>query len=295
MDTPLVSVGIPFFNCEDSLPDSIRSIFAQTFQDWELLLVDDGSTDKSLQIAYAIDDPRVKVISDGKNKKLAARLNQIIDLARGKYIARMDADDLCSPKRIEKQLELFQKDPELDVVGTGMVFLDLDDIPLGDSFAPASHAEICSKPARTFGLCHPSIMAKKSWYEKNRYDETLPLSQDYELWLRSYRKSKFANVPEPLCYYRACYSFSLEKQFKDRNVIAGIILKYYKKQSRLDKALFYSLMQYIKIVAEVGLCITGLKNRLLSLRYNPLNSVDKELYMSEIQKIKNISLPVISA
>lgn len=295
MSSPLVSVGIPFFNAQLFLLDAIRSIFAQTYSNWELILVDDGSIDKSLEIAYTIDDPRVRVINDGKNKKLAARLNQIIDLARGEYVARMDADDLCSPKRIEKQLELFQKDPKLDVVGTGMIYLDLDDIPLGDSFAPASHAEICSKPTRTFGLCHPSIMAKKSWYEENRYDEMLPLSQDYELWLRSYRKSKFANVPDPLCYYRACYSFSLEKQFKDRCVIASIIWEYYKKQSRLDKALFYSLMQYIKIVAEVGLCITGLKNKLLSLRYNPLNSVDTELYMSEIQKIKNTSLPVISA
>lgn len=292
MSSPLVSVGIPFFNAQLFLLDAIRSIFAQTYSNCELILVDDGSTDKSLEIAHSIDDPRVRVISDGKNKKLAARLNQIIDLARGEYVARMDADDLCSPKRIEKQLELFQKDPKLDVVGTGMVYLDLNDIPLGDSIAPASHAEICRKPTRTFGLCHPSIMAKKSWYEENLYDEALPLSQDYELWLRSYRKSKFANVADPLCYYRICSSFSLKKQFKDRCVIASIIWEYYKKQSRLDKALLHSLMQYIKIVAEAGFCVTGLKSKLLARRYNQLSNADVESYMSEIKKIKNTELPI---
>src|SRR4030066_138114 len=100
MSGPLVTVGIPFFNNQDTLPDAIRSIFAQSFQDWELLLLDDGSTDGSLQIAQSIDDPRVRVISDGCNRKLPARLNQIIDLARGQYIARMDADDLCGITRL---------------------------------------------------------------------------------------------------------------------------------------------------------------------------------------------------
>ena len=294
MSAPLVSVGIPFFNAQPYLLDAIRSIFSQTFTNWELILLDDGSTDKSLEIARTINDSRIRVFSDGRNKKLAARLNQIIDLARGEYVARMDADDLCSPERIEKQLELFQKNPKLDVVGTGMIYLDRNDIPLGISLAPLSHAEICKNPACSFELCHPSVMAKKSWYEKNRYDETLPLSQDYELWLRSYPKSMFANISTPLCYYRIGSSFSLQKQFKDRRTVAGIISEYYKKENNLGKASFYSLIQYLKIAAETTFCLMGAKKRLLSRRYSQLTVAEARAYISEIQKIKNIKLPIIT-
>src|SRR5438309_10301144 len=89
-----VSIGIPFLNARRFLADAVRSVFAQTCDDWELLLVDDGSTDGSLDVVRSIDDPRVRVISDGTNRGLCARLNQIASLARGKYLARMDADDL---------------------------------------------------------------------------------------------------------------------------------------------------------------------------------------------------------
>ena len=104
MKLPPISIGIPFFNAERFLLDSIRSVFAQTHQDWELILVDDGSTDRSLEIAQSIADPRVSVYSDGKNKKLAARLNQIHTLAKFDFIARMDADDLMATDRIRRQL-----------------------------------------------------------------------------------------------------------------------------------------------------------------------------------------------
>src|SRR5699024_12652561 len=79
---PAISIGLPFYNAEEFLLDSIKSIFAQTYQNWELILIDDGSTDNSLSIAQSIDDPRVRLYSDGKNKKLAARLNEIAKLAR---------------------------------------------------------------------------------------------------------------------------------------------------------------------------------------------------------------------
>jgi len=294
MSNPLVTIGIPFYNAEKYLLDAIKSIFAQTFQDWELILVDDGSTDNSLGIAKSINDPRVRIISDGKNKKLAARLNQIIDLARGEYIVRMDADDLCFSKRIEKQLELFLKDPKLDVAGTGIVYLDLDDIPLGNNFAPTSHAEICMKPARTFGLCHASIIARKSWHEKHRYDETIHLGQDFNLWLRSYQGSKFANIPEPLYYYRLEFSYSLKKQCRDRYMSSIYLFGYYQKQGCFYKALFCFFMQYMKMIAEIIFCAVGAKRKLLSQRYNRLTNAEVESYISEIKRIKNTRLPIKS-
>src|SRR5699024_7083751 len=102
----MITIGIPFFTDESYLDMAIRSIINQTYQDWVLLLVDDGSSDGSLGIAkkYEEKDSRISVISDGENKKLPYRLNQIAQLTKTPYLARMDADDIMHPERIEKQL-----------------------------------------------------------------------------------------------------------------------------------------------------------------------------------------------
>ncbi|PSB51390.1 glycosyltransferase family 2 protein, partial [Chroococcidiopsis cubana CCALA 043] len=91
---PLVSIGMPVFNCEQVLTSAVNSIVNQTYQNWELILIDDGSKDKTLEVANSFSDPRIKVISDGLNLKLPRRLNQAISLSKGKYFARMDGDDI---------------------------------------------------------------------------------------------------------------------------------------------------------------------------------------------------------
>ena len=106
-----ITIGIPFYNAETYLADAIRSIFAQTYQDWELILIDDGSTDRSVEIARAVKDPRVRVISDGQNNRLPYRLNQITALARFDLVGRMDADDLISPAKFEKQKSILDAHP----------------------------------------------------------------------------------------------------------------------------------------------------------------------------------------
>ncbi|MFA6174996.1 MAG: glycosyltransferase family 2 protein [Phycisphaerae bacterium] len=290
---PVITVGIPFYNNEKTLLNAVRSILSQTFKDWELILLDDGSTDGSLNVARSIKDPRIKVISDGRNMKLAARLNQIIDLAQGEYIARMDADDICSPMRIQQQLELLKKNNNIDVVGCGVIYLSDKDIPLGHTTALQNHEEICKQPYRGFGICHASIIARKSWYRKFRYDESIQLGQDFNLWLRSYRDSRFANIPEPLYYYRFESSYSLKKQFRDRFRSSIYIFEHYKKES-LYKALFYFLIQYVKIAIEAGFYIVGAKKKLLSRRYSQLTNAEVTAYTSEIKKIKNTELPIVA-
>ena len=106
-----VTIGISFYNAEDYLSDAIKSILVQTYSHWELILIDDGSKDNSLKIAdtYAAKDKRIRVISDGMNKKLPYRLNQITSEAKGDYIARMDADDVIAVDRIEKQVNFLEK------------------------------------------------------------------------------------------------------------------------------------------------------------------------------------------
>ena len=110
-----VTVGLPFFNARRTLEAAIRSVFAQTFPHWELLLVDDGSTDGSLEIARSVRDHRVRVFSDGKNRRLATRLNEIATEARAPLLARMDADDLMHPERLALQAAFMETHQELDL------------------------------------------------------------------------------------------------------------------------------------------------------------------------------------
>ena len=123
-NTPLVTVGLPMYNPGRFLDLAVRSVFAQTYDNWELIILDDGSTDGSLELARRIRDPRVNVFSDGKNRGLPYRLNQILDLASGQFIARMDADDLMHPERIERQGKHLLAYPEADAVTTGAILID---------------------------------------------------------------------------------------------------------------------------------------------------------------------------
>ena len=122
----MVTIGLPFYNAEKYLALAIESVLQQTYTNWELLLLDDGSTDNSLSIAqsYAQKDSRIKVISDGKNKNLATRLNELPSLAQGLYLARMDADDIMLPARIERQLAVLKAHPEIDVLGTNAYIIN---------------------------------------------------------------------------------------------------------------------------------------------------------------------------
>jgi glycosyltransferase involved in cell wall biosynthesis len=209
-----VTIGIPFYNAEKFLKDSIRSVFAQTHKNWELILLDDGSTDNSLQIAKSINDPRVRVYSDGKNKKLAARLNQIVRLAKSDIIVRMDADDLISPNRLKLQLEVLEKYPDIDLVSTGL-FSVTDELEL---VGVRSHSKVSINfqdllLKKGCGIVHASVIGRKVWFERNRYNEKLKLAQDYDLWLRTAKNDDLSIhlLPAPLYYYREGGSITPKK------------------------------------------------------------------------------------
>ena len=131
----LVTIAIPVYNGESYLRDAIQSVVNQTFQDWELYLINDGSTDNSLAIMqeYALNDIRIKVIDDGQNKGLVTRLNQSIETAIGKYYARMDADDIMYVTRIEEQVRFLESHPDVDVLGTSIMIIDNENNIVGSN------------------------------------------------------------------------------------------------------------------------------------------------------------------
>jgi glycosyltransferase involved in cell wall biosynthesis len=202
MINPVITVAMPFFNSAATLELAIRSLLNQSYGDFELLLCDDGSDDQSLPIARSFRDPRAICWSDGRRLRLAARLNECIDRARGRYLARMDADDIAYPGRLERQLGFLVAHPEIDLCSAGAMVFGKHGRPLW-RFNPATdHAAIIRSPFRGFPLWHPLWMGHIEWFRRWRYDESAWLAQDQELLLRSYRASRFANLPQVLLGYR---------------------------------------------------------------------------------------------
>jgi glycosyltransferase involved in cell wall biosynthesis len=200
--TPRVTVGLPFRDCASTLLEAIQSVFAQTCADWELVLVDDGSGDGSPRIAASVDDPRVRVLSDGVHHGLVYRLNQLADLARAPFLCRMDGDDLMHPRRLEVQLAYLEAHPEVDVAGSGA--FALDDAGRIRGLRKPAGAEIAD-PAAVLGkprLLHPTIMGRTAWFRANRYAPRFVRAEDHELWCRTLAHSRFAVLDEPLLFYR---------------------------------------------------------------------------------------------
>lgn len=232
MQKEFISIGIPFYNAELYLEDAICSVLAQTHKNWELILLDDGSTDKSLEIARAYEkfDERIRVISDGENKRLAARLNQIIKEAKYDFIARMDADDLMSNDRLEKQLITLKQNPSIDLVTSGRLTIgynnELTGIRLGRNYQ-MNAAMILNGLTN---LLHASLMARKEWCIRNPYNEKRVIAQDYELWLTAAKKDdlRYIVLKKPLYWYRVMENVTYEKLLKGYTTQIEIINAHYR-------------------------------------------------------------------
>lgn len=239
-----ISVGIPFYNAEDYLADSIRSVLAQTYPYWELILVDDGSTDGSLKIAqeFSAKDNRICIISDGLNKKLPARLNQIINEAKYDYIARMDADDLMHTERLQKQINFLKNNPNFDLVSTSLLSIKNNNDVIGARIYLPKTVTKQDALIGNSGILHASILAKKNWYKRNLYNEKNALAEDYELWLSAAIKDdlKVGFLPECLYYYREEGNATKEKMLKGYTTQIKIIQKY--SQGILTSKQLFSLI-----------------------------------------------------
>src|SRR5699024_8882768 len=161
----MITIAIPFFNDEKYLDYAIRSVINQTYKNWILLLVDDGSSDQSLEIArkYAESDTRIRLLSDGENKRLPFRLNQIAEQTTTRYLARMDSDDIMHPERIEKQLKILEENPQIDVLGSNAYSIDDKNNIRGIRKKVTSPNII----KRTKGFIHPTITGQTKWFKNN--------------------------------------------------------------------------------------------------------------------------------
>ncbi len=249
---PLVTVAMPIYNAGKYLRLAVLSIVRQTFPDWELLIIDDGSTDSALQSIADIGDERIRILCDGKNKGLAARLNECIDLARGKYIARMDQDDVSYPERFEQQIAALQKDSELDLVATRAITIDEGSRITGVFPSALRHDEICARPWRGFHFPHPTWMGRTAWFRDHRYTEPAPyFCEDQELLLRSYRQSCFVTLDEVLFAYRIRGETNWQKLAKTRSAVLKIKMRQFVRLNQWDFALLAMAAYLAKIVSDL--------------------------------------------
>lgn len=217
---PLVTIAMPVYNAGRYLRPAVISILQQTVADWELFVIDDGSSDGAVEGIRDLPDARIRVLRDGLNKGLAARLNEAIDLARGRFFARMDQDDVSYPERLARQLTLLERNPEIDLCAVRCVAIDADDELVGIMPHALTHEAICASPWIGFHLPHPTWLGRIEWFRRHRYASPGPyFCEDQELLLRSYRDSRFAATPEILFAYRVRNSINWAKSVKTRRTL----------------------------------------------------------------------------
>ncbi len=286
----MITVGIPIYNAELYLEDAIKSVLAQSFKEFELILIDDGSSDSSLDIAKSFKDQRIKVISDGENKKLPYRLNQIIHLAKYDYIARMDADDLMDVDRLEIQFEYLKRNSDIDLVTTGMYSIGKCNEILGKRIPKNEMMSASQILGGVTNLLHASMLAKKEWCLRNLYQVDNALAEDYELWLSAAIKNdlKYHVLQEPLYYYREIENVKKVKMIKGYNTQIKVIRRYSTGIISQFKTNEIILKFNIKKTIVYFLDLFNLMNILEKRRVTKISSQDKQRYNANLVKIKAI-------
>ena len=221
---PEVSIIMPAYNASAFGAEAIESMLEQTFRDFELIILDDASTDDTSDMLHARRDPRIYLHRNKTNLGATATLNKLLGMARGKYIARMDADDISNPERLLMQLACMKKNPDLWVCGGFFTYLHPDGrtnlvtIPEENDAIRAGLLFRCNLP-------HPFVMLNGEKFREHKilYDETKATAQDYALWLRiacEFPAAKFANLPMILGQYRSHPgSISVRKQEDQHNMM----------------------------------------------------------------------------
>ncbi|BDY13168.1 glycosyltransferase family 2 protein [Hydrogenimonas cancrithermarum] len=199
MRSPKITVLMPVYNAQEFLGEAIESVLNQTFGDFEFLIIDDASTDDSAEIIHSFKDTRIVYLRNEINQGVARALNRGVKVAKGDYIARMDADDICDLDRLKKQYRFMSDNPEIGLCGSAIQgFGSIE----REYFYPQNGNGIKALLLFNSAFAHPSVMIKRDILQTLKYRDTLRRAQDYELWTRCVHITGCANIPEVLLYYR---------------------------------------------------------------------------------------------
>lgn len=286
IEAPLVSIGISFKNPGSYLRLALQSVFAQSFKNWELILVDDGSTDGSHALALNLHDYRVRAYSDGLSRNLNTRLNQMVRLARGKYFFRMDADDVMHPERVERQLAILEQSAPSTVVGSAAYSIDSRNRVVG--IRPEKKKQMQGFAAR-HSFIHPTVTAPREWFLENAYSEHFLYhrAQDAELWCRTASKTHFVVIQEPLLFYRESDTFSFPNYLGTSMGLLNLVHKHARNKCEFSALLTRELAKLWLTSACYGLgCIETLVNR----RFKPIREDERAQAQNVLNEIANFQL-----
>ncbi len=228
---PLVSIALPIYNAAPFLATSIGSLLEQSFRDWEMICVNDGSRDESLQILerFSSIDNRIRIINQ-PNRGLVAALQQAVEASRGRLIARMDADDIAMPDRLEKQVAFMQQNPEVVALGGAAIEMDVDGRPLRITRFPSDSNTLVERLLRReSALIHPSVMMCKTAMQKaGGYRSKYQWIEDHDLWLRISKLGKITNLENVVLGYRQhASSICWQRSHAQRQLMNDLLLEAY--------------------------------------------------------------------
>lgn len=266
-----VTIAIPIYNAKDYLSFAIQSCINQSYKEWELLLMEDGSTDGSDVIAksYAAKDSRIRFISDGQNLGLIFRLNQSIRLAKGKYYARMDADDIMAVQRIEEEVTFLESHPDFDVVGSSIMTIDNNNRIIGSG---------CSENPVS-GFIHPTVLGHTCWFLNNPYQDWALRAEDFELWTRTRERSRFYALGKPLLFYREFGVPTMNKYCLTQRTLLRIFFQYKRYHKSLLWCLKNVFVTLCKVIVYSFFALFGRLDFVVSKRRR--KPLSKDLWLTE--------------
>lgn len=226
-----VTVLMPVYNGECYLRETIDSVLNQGFCDFEFLIINDGSTDHTREIVLSYSDDRIRLVDNEQNIGLVASLNKGLDMIDTEYIARMDADDLWDPSKLEKQIALLDSRPEIGLCGTSIRKFG---IIKGDMFFPEDNEGLKVGFLFYCMMSHPSVVFRRSMLaaSKLRYKKEAFPAEDYQMWIDCLNVTQIYNIPEPLVYYRQhaeqiCQEKKVTQELKTNEVRKEMLLRFW--------------------------------------------------------------------
>ncbi len=231
---PAVSILLPVYNCGNLLTKAVESVKKQTFGNWELIIIDDGSDAKTKELISKIaeSDSRIKTLQNVVNKGIIYSLNKALDMVNAKYVARIDCDDLWLPEKLERQIDFLEKHPGYVMVATWAKVITFGierHFPLQARFS--TYEEIINNLMRYNFIVHSSILYRTEILKQEKYSNKFYHAEDYELWIRTASKNKIHILPETLTVYNftpdsVSYRFAISQQFNVVRLKFSYLFKY---------------------------------------------------------------------
>ena len=288
MNNPLISVVMPVYNGEKYLREAIDSVLNQSFSDFEFIIVNDGSTDSTESIILSYNDKRISYLKQN-NSGVGPSLKNGCNVAKGEYIARMDADDICLPERFAIEIAYLEKNRDTILVSSAVQYINENGDDIGRSFPYTKNFAIKKRLITHNPICHPSVMMRKEAYKlSNGYLNIQPF-EDHILWLSLLKHGKFYNFRFPLLRYRMLNDsvsrnissgqkkelFAILKGMIQKNCFSGDEIKEYNK--------FYleAKLKAIEVLDEEGLKNNGINKFSLSKKQHKLYQYLKEIGINE--------------